>query len=529
MRADLAKRSIAARVVSSETAMLVLESDADYDRYHIPRNALADILVVDDHGVALAHRAAPVMIAAPAVADAAPRHKSKTAMREDDAKKPADSLALTRQPEAKAAAGEADDGDGKDDAAEDAVSRGGKESVAQGARGGDAPGRPMGGATGGMGNAGSASAPPPPPAPPRSAAPSPEPAASNGTFADADKNAELADPSPRERDRRQVARPAMVMDEERPRPEAWEPNKIPALTGDLAQITGDRAAGRGGAALDHAWAWRERSPGDVLALIALGEATEARGDKLTAARAYGSIIDLYPARADFRRFAGERLARLGATTTDLQLDTLKRAVEERPDHLSGHRLYAYALVRAGRYAEAFDAILAGFDQPYPDGRFAGGMRVLAEDAAMIGTTYLAHAPAKRAEVTAALGKRSLALATTASTRFVLYWETDDNDVDFHIQDARGNHAYYAAPTLASGGSLYADITTGYGPECFTIEGTPRGGPYHLSINYFSQGPMGYGMGLLEAQRFDGKGGLTFEDRPYVIMTNQAFVDLGTYK
>ena len=81
----------------------------------------------------------------------------------------------------------------------------------------------------------------------------------------------------------------------------------------------------------------------------------------------------------------------------------------------------------------------------------------------------------------------------------------------------------------AGGSLYADITTGYGPECFAIPGTPSAGPYRLSINYYSQGPMGYGMGLLEVQRFDGKGGLRFEDRPYVIMHDQAYVDLGTYK
>ena len=41
--------------------------------------------------------------------------------------------------------------------------------------------------------------------------------------------------------------------------------------------------------------------------------------------------------------------------------------------------------------------------------------------------------------------------------------------------------------------------------------------------------MGYGMGLLQVQTFDGRGNLGFEDRPYVIMTDQAFVDLGTYR
>jgi hypothetical protein len=40
--------------------------------------------------------------------------------------------------------------------------------------------------------------------------------------------------------------------------------------------------------------------------------------------------------------------------------------------------------------------------------------------------------------------------------------------------------------------------------------------------------MGYGMGLLEIQKFDGQGGLSFEDRPYVIMNDHAFVDLGAF-
>ncbi len=39
--------------------------------------------------------------------------------------------------------------------------------------------------------------------------------------------------------------------------------------------------------------------------------------------------------------------------------------------------------------------------------------------------------------------------------------------------------------------------------------------------------MGYGMGKLEILEHDGKGGLKFEERPFVVMTDQAFVDLGT--
>ncbi len=109
---------------------------------------------------------------------------------------------------------------------------------------------------------------------------------------------------------------------------------------------------------------------------------------------------------------------------------------------------------------------------------------------------------------------------------MLSWETDANDVDFHIHDGQGGHAYYGAKTLASGGELYADVTTGYGPECFTIRGKPRAFPYKLQIHYYSRGPMGYGMGKLEIIQHDGRGGLKFDQRPYVVMNDRAFVELG---
>ena len=41
--------------------------------------------------------------------------------------------------------------------------------------------------------------------------------------------------------------------------------------------------------------------------------------------------------------------------------------------------------------------------------------------------------------------------------------------------------------------------------------------------------MGYGMGKLEVIEHDGNGGLTFEERPFVIMQDHAYVDLGTVR
>src|SRR6185369_3616043 len=49
-------KSIAARVVSSQATMLILDNDREYARYGIDRNALVDILVVGKDGLEQQHR-----------------------------------------------------------------------------------------------------------------------------------------------------------------------------------------------------------------------------------------------------------------------------------------------------------------------------------------------------------------------------------------------------------------------------------------------------------------------------------------
>jgi tetratricopeptide (TPR) repeat protein len=301
--------------------------------------------------------------------------------------------------------------------------------------------------------------------------------------------------------------------------------------GPLAEVMRLLAQGDKAAALDRALAFRRASPGDVLAFIALGEVFEALGETRSAARAYGSIIDLFSSRADLRRMAGERLERLAAPSAQsLAADSFARAVEQRPDHPSSHRLLAYARLRAGDFAGAFDAIEAGAKRSYPENRFRGADRILREDMGLIGAAWVHADRWKRGAIEARLAAAGSELETGPSLRFVLVWETDNNDVDFHIHDSHRGHAYYGSKTLASGGTLYEDVTTGYGPECFTIrkDAAARAAPYKLEAQYYSRGPMGYGMGKLEIIDHDGDGTLTFEERPFVIMQDRAFVDMGSF-
>ncbi|HYQ85423.1 MAG TPA: tetratricopeptide repeat protein, partial [Rubrobacter sp.] len=269
-------------------------------------------------------------------------------------------------------------------------------------------------------------------------------------------------------------------------------------------------------------------PGDVLALLALGETWEAAGETAAAARAYGSLIDLFPSRADLRRLAGERLEELGNNGVELAIDTYAKAVQDRPDHPTGHRLLAWALLRAGRFEAAFAALEHGMRQTYPEGRFAGADRVLREELGVLAAAWLRAEPARRDEVLERLRAVGSELETEPSLRFVLTWETDANDVDLHVSDRQGGHAFYSEPDLPSGGRLNADVTTGYGPESFVIRGRVNrsAAPYRLRAHYYNRGPMGFGMGTLQILRHDGNGHLTVEGRPFVAMADDAMVDLG---
>jgi tetratricopeptide (TPR) repeat protein len=284
--------------------------------------------------------------------------------------------------------------------------------------------------------------------------------------------------------------------------------------------------GRTDEATELASAWREAEPAEVMALVALGETLEATEQDVLASRVYGSIIDLFPDRADMRRFAGQRLDRLGPVGRNLALDTYQRAREQHPDHPSSHRSYAFALLRAGEPERAFDVLARALLLGVREEGWGAAEKMIREDLGLIAAAWLRQRPEEREHVLARLDQLGAVLETGPSLRFVLTWETAGSDVDLHVRDGAGDHASYEHPVLESGGMLYADVREGFGPEQFTISGRPRAYPYELQAQYYARGPMGYGMGKLEIVEHDGSGGLKFEHRPFVVTRDRALVDLG---
>jgi len=524
------------RVLSPYTALVVLETEADYRRFNIDRRALADILTIGPTGLEVVQRGGAAVAAVPPPPPPPPRQAVRGR------------VAPNKAAEAPASVTTPDHWFGGED---DEAPEG---DMAEAVAAAPAPDAPVEAAKRDM----APRARPKPVARSRSAAPRAPMAEANATGRARDvEDRTVARASgakktrgPRGR-RRSAHRTPDPFPSRRPPPPpptriARRPHKAiarsqgrreydeiarqgtSALTGRLATIAKNLHRKRVKKAVGEAEAWRAKDPTDLLALIGLGRAYRAAGNTRDALRAFGSVLDLYPSRADMRRFAGNYLESLGAAGLPLAADTYTVAAEQRPDHPSVHHQLAMVLVRLGRYGEALDAALMGLRARRVQGRFAGADRILQEDAQLIAAAWAAAEPARREEIRKRLEPFGLRIDEAESLRFVLTWETDANDVDFHIFDKRYDHAYYSRRGLASGGELYADITTGYGPECFTIY-APKAWPYRLRAHYYSRGPMGYGMGKVQVIRHDGHGHLGFEDRPFVIMNDSAYVDLGVVK
>jgi tetratricopeptide (TPR) repeat protein len=507
------------RVLSSYTALLVLETENDYRRFNIDRRALADILVVGPTGVEVKARKA-LAVATPTPVVRRPRAKRAEA--------------------AKSTAASDDDADRAD-----GFARG--EGNAAPTTGMDMEEAPAVGDLAGAAAPQAEPSPAPPPAPTEAAAPR-ERRADRATAAVEDERRPMARASggegrsTRDRTRRRPARrraprrpepfpDSRPLKKKKPTPQgrqeylAIQKGK-PALTGKMAEIDKLISKKKAAKALKIARAWRAEAPADLLALVALGRALAANGEHAKAARAFGSLLDLFPSRADMRRVAGNWLEWVGPKGLDLAIDTYTVAKGQRPDHPAIYHQLAFALLKANRSPEAFEVAVEGINARRVDDRFPGVARILQEDASLAAAAMIAADPKQADAIRKRVSALGLSVDTRNTLRFVLTWETDANDVDFHIFDKKYGHAFYQRKSLNSGGELYADVTRGYGPECFTIE-SPKKAPYRLKAHYYNRGPMGYGAGKLQVIRHDGKGHFAFDERPFVIMNDGAYVDLGT--
>ncbi len=257
-------------------------------------------------------------------------------------------------------------------------------------------------------------------------------------------------------------------------------------------------------ALERAVEWHLEAPFEPLPLLAVGEAYAIANDASQVPRVYGSLIDLYPANAEMLRLAASLLQmQREQSSVTTAVEALDRAIALQPERPSSHRLLAYALLRAQREAEALAAVERGI-AVLPNGP---AQLVLRHDAGLIAAAWIRKEPAKRTVILSHLIPLGVTVETQPSLTFSLYWESEA-DVALSVSGSRGS-VPLSFPSVA------------------IVRGEPRtrAYPYRPCARVGGLGPLGFTAGHLEIVEHDGKGGLWFAGRSFVV-TKAGEVELG---
>lgn len=112
-----------------------------------------------------------------------------------------------------------------------------------------------------------------------------------------------------------------------------------------------------------------------------------------------------------------------------------------------------------------------FSRPYAFSRGSNSVEVRAPDGAARQRVQFYH-----------LGENQ----TPAKLRVVLAWDSDNTDLDLHVISPDGEHTWYGQRVSPNGGTQDVDVTTGYGPEIFSMP-SPIPGTYLVYVNYYGGG------------------------------------------
>ena len=254
-------------------------------------------------------------------------------------------------------------------------------------------------------------------------------------------------------------------------------------------------------------------PDSAIAIVALGEALEASGATDLASRAYRGLVDQPSPGAAWWRLTAERLDRLGETARPLAIATYREAVRREPGHLGAQRRLALDLVRAGDHAGAIATLREALDRATTDSARA----LLRDDLAVVLAVARVTAPDA---VTATIAATGVQPATAASHRIVLDLE------------ATSIQPMATASRLAGGTAItIIDVALGDGPRVRATSDLPTALAVpdrhaHLWLSVRGCGFAGACAGVAQLIAHDGRGGLTIEDRPFMLGPYARRVDLG---
>jgi Ca-activated chloride channel homolog len=197
-----------------------------------------------------------------------------------------------------------------------------------------------------------------------------------------------------------------------------------------------------------------------------------RDQPVLATRVLSNLAEMDLENRQVLRILAARLVQ--ANRADLALPVLRQVLALAPDEPQSQRDLGLALAAAGQPQAAVDALYEVARHQWP--RFPEiELIALAEMNAIIATTAT---PLNTARIDPRLLKN-----LPLDLRATLSWDADNTDIDLWVTDPNGERAYYGNPLTYQGGRVSKDVTSGYGPEEFSLK-RAKPGKYIVQAQFY---------------------------------------------
>jgi hypothetical protein len=197
-----------------------------------------------------------------------------------------------------------------------------------------------------------------------------------------------------------------------------------------------------------------------------------RGQPLLATRVLSNLAEMDLENRQILRILGARLVQAGRA--DLAVPVLRQVLVLAPDEPQSQRDLGLALAAAKQPQAAVDALYEVARRQWP--RFPEiELIALAELNAIVATSAV---PIDTARIDPRLLKN-----LPLDLRATLSWDADNTDIDLWVTDPNGERAFYGNPLSYQGGRMSKDITSGYGPEEFSLK-RAKPGKYVVQAQFY---------------------------------------------
>lgn len=197
-----------------------------------------------------------------------------------------------------------------------------------------------------------------------------------------------------------------------------------------------------------------------------------RQQPMLATRVLSNLAEMDLENRQVLRILGARLMQAGRA--DLAVPVLRRVLVLAPDEPQSQRDLGLALAENGEPQAAVDALYEVARRQWL--RFPEiELIALAELNAIVATS-------RTLLDTSRIDPRLLK-NLPLDLRATMTWDADNTDIDLWVTDPNGERAYYGHPLSYQGGRISRDITSGYGPEEFSLRHA-KPGKYTVTTQFY---------------------------------------------